>query len=105
MLFRSRADELKAQLFAVMQEAEETKLETVNGKAVIVDTRDFDLGAFPEVAEAEAAAKALKDKAKETAPFTVKQTLRFTPNRGFEPPAPKTNKVWKTRIVTAPALA
>jgi hypothetical protein len=96
---KAKADELKAELLEALKAEGVTKAETQHGKAVIIETHDFDLAGFPEVAQAKAAFDSAKKDAQALAPFTLKQSLRFTPNRGFEVPAQKGKRVWKTRVL------
>lgn len=96
---KAKADAARAELFALMQEEGEAKVTTDDGVALMVEGKDFDLTGFPEVAELAALHKQAKKDAEAQAPFTVKHTLRFTPNRGKEVPEIKTKKTWKTRVI------
>ena len=102
---KAKAEEAKAELLALMLEDGEKKVATDNGVAVLVETRKFDLAGFPEVAQAKALLDQVKKDAEGTAPFTVQETLRFTPNRGKEVPKVKTPKAWKTRVVVTQGTA
>jgi hypothetical protein len=102
---KAKAEEAKAELLALMLEDGEKKVATDNGVAVLVETRKFDLAGFPEVAQAKALLDQMKKDAEGTAPFTVQETLRFTPNRGKEVPKVKTPKAWKTRVVVTQGTA
>ena len=101
----AEAAKAKAELLALMLEDGEKKVATDNGVAVLVETRKFDLAGFPEVAQAKALLDQMKKDAEGTAPFTVQETLRFTPNRGKEVPKVKTPKAWKTRVVVTQGTA
>lgn len=96
---KAKIEELRAQVLDELTASGNNKVETITGKAVVVESKEFDFTEFPQVAEAKALADQTKKDAQEIAPFTVKRGLRFTPNRGFEAPAPKTKKVWNTRIL------
>lgn len=96
---KAKADAARAELFALMQEEGEAKVTTDDGVALMVEGKDFDLTGFPEVAELAALHKQAKKEAEAQAPFTIKHTLRFTPNRAKEVPQTKTKKIWKTRVI------